>query len=221
MTSQSLWTRPWWILLSLLLAGPVMTVPAMIAPVMAAPADVLGWKAARWGMTSAELQAALPTGLTELPGRWEYGRAYADHAVFGTELGGLAFDAYFQMSKQTHRLQQVLLERRRVGATPAAFEQLLESLEQIYGPPDERCQQAKTGGQPLRYELLWRFPTTTLHAAFLDFSSTAVLHRDPRAPIDPLTSFRDERRINHRFVPRRILIRLHAAELTDLAGGCP
>ena len=200
-----------WIVIGLLLS----------APVAAAPSDVPGWSAARWGMTEAELKTAIPKGLTKLPGRWQYGKTYADYAVLGTRLGGLAFNAFFQMNNKTDRLEQVLLERRRPQATPAAFYRLLDALEEAYGPPTETCEQAKTGGTPLRYALIWRFPTTTLRASFLDFSSTAVFHRDPNAPIDPLRSFRDDRRNNFRFVPRRILIRLHPTDRTAAAENCP
>ena len=187
----------------------------------AAPSDVAGWKAARWGMTADELQTAFPKDLKKLPGRWEYGRAYADHAVFDADVAGLAFDAFFQMNNETQELEQVLLERRRPRATPAAFEKLLDGLEERYGPPTETCQQRKTGGQPLRYALVWRFPTTTLHASFLDFSSTEVFTRNPNVDIDPLRTFRDDRRITRRFVPRRILLRLHASDREDLAPQCP
>jgi hypothetical protein len=172
-------------------------------------------------MTEAQLQAAFPSELTTLPGRWQYGQAYANHAVLGAKMGGLAFNAFFQMNNETGKLEQILLERRRPQATPAAFARLLAALEEKYGPPTETCEQAKTGGRPLRYALIWRFPTTTLRVSFLDFSSTAVFHRDPNAPIDPLRSFRDDRRNNRRFVPRRILIRLHPTGRTDLAEGCP
>jgi len=187
----------------------------------APPSDVPGWKESRWGMRSEDLQTAFAEDLTALPGRWQYGRSYADYAVLGTEVGGLAFNAYFQMSHGTDRLEQVLLERHRPQATPAAFEALLNALEANYGPADEVCQAAKTGGRPLRYELTWRFPNTTLHAGFLDFSSTSVQHRDPRAPIDPLVGHREVRRIVRSFVPRRILIRLHPADRKDLDRACP
>ena len=191
------------------------------APAAAVPSDVPGWGAARWGMTEAQVKAAFPKGLTKLPGRWQYGKTYADYAVLDTKLGGLAFNAFFQMSKKTDRLEQILLERRRRQATPAAFYRLLDALKETYGPPTETCEQAKTGGTPLRYALTWRFPTTTLRASFLDFSSTAVFHRDPNAPIDPLRSFRDDRRNNFRFVPRRILIRLHPTDRADATERCP
>ena len=196
---------------------------------LASTIDVVGWRDARWGMSTDELIGADMRGLTALPGRWEYGRSYADHAVMGAQLGSLAFDAFFQMNKQTERLEQVLLERRRAGATPAAFKTLLGSLIREYGEPSETCRQAKQGGDPQRYALIWRFPTTTVHASFLDFSSMEVLDRDPRPPSVPLAEtveerlrdFLDERRITHRFVPRRIVIRLHDAQVTALDPPCP
>src|SRR3546814_20131735 len=74
------------------------------------------------------------------------------------------------MNSETDRLQQVLLERRRTGAVPAAFEAALAALQRELGPPSADCAQAKSGGQPLDYQLTWRFPSTTVHAQFLDFS---------------------------------------------------
>jgi len=189
----------------------------------AAPArhDVAGWDVLRWGMTHAQVEAPLGDRATRLPGRWLYGKAYADLAVEDVKVGGLAFTAYLQMNAETNRLQQVLLERRRVGAVPAAFEQLVDGLMETLGPPAADCAQAKTGGQPLDYQLTWRFPTTTVHAKFLDFSTTAVFSRDPEAELDPLVIERKVRRNIRRFMPRRILIRYHDSERQDLDPGCP
>ncbi|WP_193367160.1 hypothetical protein [Pelagibius marinus] len=190
----------------------------------AAPAlaleDVPGWGATRWGMTADELRAALGSRVTELPGRWVYGGAYAELAVEEVEIGGLTFTAYLQMNDRTERLQQVLLERRRTGAVPAAFEQVIDALTSRYGPPAEDCAQAKTGGQPLDYEVTWRFPTTILHAKFLDFSTTAVFSRDPEAELDPLVIERKVRRNLRRSMPRRILLRFHDAARADLDPSC-
>ncbi|MGD1877804.1 MAG: hypothetical protein ACFB13_09915 [Kiloniellaceae bacterium] len=183
--------------------------------------DVAGWEATRWGMTESEVEQALGDRVTRLPGRWLYGGAYADLAVEDVEIGDLAFTAYLQMNAQTHRLQQVLLERRRRGALPSAFETLIDTLQKIYGPPGEDCAQAKSGGQPLDYQLTWRFSTTTIHAKFLDFSTTAVFSRDPEAEIDPLVIERKVRRNLRRFLPRRILLRFHDARVKSLDPGCP
>jgi hypothetical protein len=200
------------------LAGALLLVAA--AGPAAARDDLAGWEALRWGMTAAEIREALGDRVAALPGRWLYGGAYAELAVEDVEIGGLAFTAYLQMNAESHRLQQVLLERRRTGALPAAFEAALAELTRILGPPSTDCAQAKSGGQPLDYEVTWRFPTTTVHAKFLDFSTTSVFTRDPEAEIDPLVIERKVRRNIRRFMPRRILVRYHDAALAALDPAC-
>ena len=187
---------------------------------VAAQDDLPGWRDTRWGMTAADVEAALGGDLLRLPGRWLYGGAYADLAVQEVEIGGVAFTAYLQMNAKSDRLQQVLLERRRTGAVPAAFEQVVEALVADYGPPAADCARAKSGGRPLDYEVTWRFPSTTLHAKFLDFSTTAVFSRDPQAEHDPLVIEGKVRRNLRRFMPRRILLRFHDALRRDLDPGC-
>lgn len=182
--------------------------------------DLPGWNGTRWGMTAEELRAALGGRLSDLPGRWVYGGAYAELAVEDVEIGGLTFIAYLQMNAETDRLQQVLLERRRTGAVPRAFAQVIDALTERYGSPRGDCAQAKSGGEPLDYRITWRFPSTTLHAKFLDFSTTAVFSRDPEAELDPLVIERKVRRNLRRFMPRRILLRFHDAEVTALDPGC-
>ncbi|HEY9539361.1 MAG TPA: hypothetical protein VIS03_17335 [Kiloniellaceae bacterium] len=182
--------------------------------------DLAGWQGLTWGMTAAEVRQALGDRVTALPGRWLYGGAYADLAVEEVTIGGLVFTAYLQMNSETDRLQQVLLERRRTGAVPAAFEAALAALQRELGPPSADCAQAKSGGQPLDYQLTWRFPSTTVHAKFLDFSTTAVFSRDPEAELDPLVIERKVRRNIRRFMPRRILVRYHDASLTGLDPRC-
>ncbi|MPZ09840.1 MAG: hypothetical protein GEU89_06460 [Kiloniellaceae bacterium] len=186
----------------------------------AALEDLSGWQGLTWGMTGSQIEAALGARVTALPGRWLYGGAYADLAVEEVALGGFAFTGYLQMNAETGRLQQVLLERRRTGALPAAFEAVLTELQQVLGPPSADCAQAKTGGQPLDYQITWRFPTTTVHAKFLDFSTTAVFSRDPEAELDPLVIERKVRRNLRRFMPRRILVRYHDATRSELDPGC-
>ena len=187
---------------------------------LAAPADVSGWDEARWGMTRAQLEAALGERATALSSRWLYGGAYAELIVPDVALAGVDFTAFLQMDSESDRLRQVLLERRRVGATPAVFERLIGELEANYGTPSQVCAQAKTGGQPLDYRMTWHFPTTTIHVKFLDFSTTGVFSRDPQAGIDPLVNERDIRRNVRRFLPRRILLRFHDARESDLDRGC-
>ncbi|MCG8594705.1 MAG: hypothetical protein MI785_10105 [Kiloniellales bacterium] len=184
-------------------------------PAAAATADLAGWDAARWGMTTAELEAAFGTRLTILPGRWVYGGAYAERAILETRVGDLAFTAYFQMNDETGRLQQVLLERRQQhAANPAGLEVLRRTLEERYGAASQACLLSER--DPTALELIWRFPTTTLHATFLDFFSTSILYRDPNLGIDPLRPSRERRVIRRRTLPRRATLRFHPSGRDDL-----
>ena len=74
----------------------------------------------------------------------------------------------------------------------------------------------ESGGRPLEYRITWRCSATTLHAFFIDFSTTAVFSRDPEAERDPLINEREVRRNLRRFMPRRILLRFHDAARKDL-----
>jgi hypothetical protein len=64
---------------------------------------------------------------------------------------------------------------------------------------------------------VWRFPTTTVHARFLDFHTAAVFGGDPNRDRDVRALSPDRARNNWRFVPRRVLVRLHPTERADLA----
>ena len=54
----------------------------------AAPADLEGWRGARWGMTTEDLSAIFGADLKPLPGRWDFGSAYADKALFDAKAQG-------------------------------------------------------------------------------------------------------------------------------------
>ncbi|MEM7225160.1 MAG: hypothetical protein AAF495_19435 [Pseudomonadota bacterium] len=182
------------------------------------------WPTLSWGMTQGELDRALGEELTELPGRWIYGGAYAERAVFGFDLEGLSFTAYFQMNEESDRLQQILLERRGgVDATPQAFEETLAMLEAHYGAAAERCITARPDGTIMAADLMWRLGASTVHASFLDFRSSGLLYFDPNVDLDPLVPSFETRRIYRRSLPRRINIRIHPSDRRDLEWpeGCP
>ena len=77
-----------------LLAGLMIWAGTPRAAPAAGSTDVTDWNGARWGMTEAELVEVFGAALAPLPGRWIYGGAYATRAIFGVEVGGLAFTAY-------------------------------------------------------------------------------------------------------------------------------
>lgn len=205
-------------LLAVLLLG-VLLLPA--ASARARPEDVPGWEAARWGMTDADLAAAFGDRLKRLPGRWDYGGAYADRALFDVTLGGVAFNAFFQMNDRTGRLQQVLLQRRGRVALAQAYRDVVAALEAAYGAPDDTCVTPRSSGSPKIAELTWSFPTTTVHATFLDFFTTGVLFENPRTWADPLADHLRNRLIDPNALPRRVLVRFHDSARTDLLSNAP
>jgi hypothetical protein len=167
-------------------------------------------------MSQEKLDATFGDDLVRLPGRWLYGGAYAEYASFGVRLGDLEFTAYFQMNDETHRLQQVLLERRGQKAGPKGFRHLVAALKDRYGSPQSACGLAGSPAVPLRAKAVWRFPTTTIQAAIFDFNSKNLLYDDPSMDIDPLQPAFERRRINRRTLPRRIVLRFHSSARGDL-----
>lgn len=185
------------------------------------PADLPGWRGLRWDMTAAQIDAALDPPPSHLPAPWDFGSAYADRALFGQEVAGLGFNVFLQMNRKTDRLQQVLLERRQ--PTPRkAFRALIDRLEQDYGKATVNCQLRNSEGQPMLTELIWRFPTTTVHATMMDFRTSGIFTDDPNSDRDPLQPQYERDRNLTAFLPRRILIRFHASDRRDLMAqkGC-
>ena len=198
----------------------------LLLAVVAAPAraerpdDVTDWRGIPWGASAEDIRTALGDDLLDLPGRWQYGGAYADLALRTTAFGGLDYLVLFQMDEDTERLRQVLLERRDVQATPTRYLALVDDLTARFGPPDGECARTVGGGGTVGAELVWRFPTTTIHAVFLDFRTTSVLFREPGTLFDPTVTAFETRRIVRRSLPRRLLVRLHPTEITALQGAC-
>jgi hypothetical protein len=178
-----------------------------------------GWRAARWGMTEAELERAFGARLVRLPGRWIYGGAYATRALDDIELGDARFRAFFQMNAESDRLQQVLLEPLRRTGPESLFRDTLAELRETYGPPSAACKVPRSGGGPLSLEFWWRFPSTTVHLTFLDFYTREMAFDDPNVDRDPLTPYVETRRNNPRFLPRRTLVRFHPTARADLMSG--
>jgi hypothetical protein len=173
----------------------------------------------RFGMTAADLEAALGVRLKRLPGRWGYGGAYAEHALADADVGGVPFAAYFQMSEETGRLQQVLFEHRGPRASAAGFAAVAAALAEAHGPPVETC--AAGGGGPAERRAVWRLASATVHAAFTDFRDPRLALSDPNRDADPLDRSLDRRRNNPRFLPRRIVVRAHPPDRRDLEGAFP
>ena len=198
----------------------VLALICAIAPAAARSADIAGWDATRWGMTSAELAHVLGTRLRPLGGRLVYGTGFATHGVGDIGIGGIGFRAILQMSGDPPRLAQVILEPESKTAPELHLRAVHDALRDALGPPSTACAAPRADGGPLSIEILWRFPTTTVHLTLLDFRTRAIAKDDPNADPDPLTPYYRTRRNNERFLPHRLLVRHHATAGTDLLTDC-
>ena len=203
------------------LVAVAMAVGAIVTAGRAAEhAEVPGWPGVRWGMTTAELDAALKGRIRPLKGRLDYGASYAKRAVFDVKLGAAPFTAFFQMDRETNRLHQILLDMRRSRVSIRGYNDVLFALRGRYGPPTARCFELDEKDRPRTADVMWRLPTTTVRAVFLDFYSTAILFETANVDVDPLETYYSIRRVNARFLPRRILVRESPSE-SEASVSCP
>jgi hypothetical protein len=192
--------RPAWIAAAAVLA--------LVLPAPAAGADLATLSAARWGMDAGELDRALGDSDTRLPGRWDFGRYYADSSVENVEVAGIPFRAFLQMDRKTGKLSQVLLERRGRQATPMVFEDIANALIGQFGEPAENTNDGNAA-VPSSVRLVWKLPDMTINASFFDFRTSAIFSEDPNVEPNPLVPYSERRRNNPRTLPRRALIRFN------------
>jgi hypothetical protein len=190
------------------LNGALLTGALLVAPVSAPAADLGILTAARWGMDADELDRALGSADSRLPGRWDFGRYYADMSVEDVEVAGLPFRAFLQMDRKSGKLAQILLERRGRQATPMVFEDIANALIGQFGQPDED-RRDDNAAVPASVRLVWRLPDMTINASFFDFRTSAIFSEDPNVEPNPLVPFSERQRNNPRTLPRRALIRFN------------
>ena len=180
----------------------------MLSAPMASATDLATLSAVRWGMDADELDKALGSADSRLPGRWDFGRYYADTSVEDVEVAGLPFRAFLQMDRKSGKLAQILLERRGRQATPMVFEDIANALIGQFGQPDEDRRDDNIA-VPASVRLIWKLPDMTINASFFDFRTSAIFSEDPNVEPNPLVPYSERRRNNPRTLPRRALIRLN------------
>jgi len=195
-----------WAFLSL--TGFLLTGALLMAPVSAPAADLETLTAVRWDMDADELDRALGSADSRLPGRWDFGRYYADMSVEDVEVAGLPFRAFLQMDRKSGKLAQILLERRGRQATPMVFEDIANALIGQFGQPDEDRRNGNAA-VPTSVRLVWKLPDMTINASFFDFRTSAIFSEDPNVEPNPLVPFSERQRNNPRTLPRRALIRFN------------
>ena len=153
--------------------GLLLAAAAFLAPIAAHAADLPGWDRTRWGMNSAEVARLYRGRAVTLSGRIEFERLYTDVALRKEPFAGYDFTVYFQMDDKTHRLAQVLLERRRQYATAAAWRGVLAALGRSFGAATKSGERHgdPLAGEPQISERAWALPTTTVYASYLDFGN--------------------------------------------------
>ncbi len=189
-----------------------------VAAARAGPADVADWDGVRWGMTAAQLRAALGPRLRRLKTRLEFRHTSVGLALAGHMLAGHEFTALFQMDREAGRLQQILLERRRGHATAVAFDRLARALARRFGPPTRGCdsRDKAAAAAPFLRQRMWVRGTTTIILSLIDLT-VGVMFDDSRLDIDPLLPAYKRRLYHRNLMARRLLIRYHPSTRRDLA----
>jgi hypothetical protein len=188
----------------------------------ASAADLAGWHGTAWGMSAAEVDAALGDAVKPVDPPLVYGGASAAREVPDVDVAGYGYRALLQFSSDDGRLQQVLLERSRRPDASKAYAAALDAFITAFGEPTFVCNSPRTGehASPITRERVWRLPTTTVHLVFIDFSGGSLQY-DSLQDIDPLVPERERRLHSTRSYPQRLLVRYHPSGRDDLLSeGC-
>lgn len=213
-----------------LLLSLLLTLPGLPAAAEAAwPAP---WAGARWGMTPAALDRAVP-GLVALAPPWAYGGGLeAPRALRRTDVAGLEMRALFQTGADG-RLAQVLFERRRPALRPGDGPRALAALRARLGPEARLCLDRGRPGGPVSAEAVWPGATGVWRLVWVDHGAgeglddlhEAEIRRRLRAgEVEAAHALRREARppgALRRSLPRRLLIRWSDPRRPAAAGHCP
>lgn len=153
---------------AVLALGPALW---LARPGEAAPVDILGWRAARRGMSHDQVAAAIGGDLVPVKAKLDYDRLDAADIVPRVDLAGRPFAALFQYEPVPGRLRQILLIHRGSQPIPADFVAVLAALTAELGPPAAAAD--KSGLHPsFSVEREWRFPSTRIHLRYTDPDAT-------------------------------------------------
>ena len=137
--------------------------------------DLAGWQETRWGMTEVQARKAAGTETRTIDPPVNYRFLYAPMKV-PLKIGAFPLEALLQFSKETRRLQQVLV--RSDSDNPALWTLLRDLLTEKYGAP------AQLGDKQE-----WRFPTTIIELMRVQVPSVRQIH----VRYYPATAYRDDK----------------------------
>lgn len=134
------------------------------------------WAGLSWGQPAIAVLKQLGARATVLPRPIDFGDSYAPLVVRNFPVGGVALIAYYQMDKASQGLKRIQFERPRHGATPAAFQGVLDGLEARYGPPDLMCgiRPEPWNGYQAAAERIWSRGGVVIRVIFRDTTLEAL-----------------------------------------------
>ncbi|HMG51569.1 MAG TPA: hypothetical protein VK597_13270 [Inquilinus sp.] len=144
---------------------PALAAGLLLARGASAADDIRGWNGLTWGMTAAEVDAALPQAIKLSPA-WDFGPLYAERMQRDVVIGGIPFDVVPELARQDGRLVQILFERRPPIPGPAELQAFVNDLAARLGPAADNCT-LETG----LVTRLWHFPSTQVALTAVDFTA--------------------------------------------------
>jgi len=125
--------------------------------------DVLGWKGATWGISSAELETIFQEKLYNLRHQEKFPNMYTEYTLPAYRIFDQPFTVFFQMDNKTKKLQSVLIkifEFTPEKTKKSLFEKIEKEMTSTYGKPIIEKDESNNFFTELRRK--WEFKTTTI-----------------------------------------------------------
>lgn len=141
-----------------------------------AQAASAGWRAARWGMSGAALDAAFGAAVRRLDPPMVFGPFVSARMLTKVELGGRRFAAFLQHRPERDALRQVLLRFAGGNPEPADFAAVRDALSAELGRPFETVADTDDRGSFPAFAMAasWRGSGTLVVARYVDPKAEAL-----------------------------------------------
>ncbi len=175
------------LVLAVVLVVGSASIAAAVEDVVAAR-DIAGWGKTRWGMTEAEVLAALPGEVVRFAKPYKYDADETPLGIEDLELFTKPFTVRFIFDLETRLLNAVNLRLKESnhGIGELVFHWLEKALTEKYGPATYRREDRKRGvsGLDITNVASWRLNRTRIELKFLYFEDAVHhlgLHYEPLA----------------------------------------
>jgi hypothetical protein len=127
----------------------------------AEPSELEGWDKSKWGMTEDEILEAFKGEVKKLPKPEDFKFAYANLWIPKFKIDSQEFNVYFQMGKETKKLEQVRIEAKGTYLV-GVFGHLEQLLTQKYGPPVYKDTEKTPMLRMVTTKRQWNLPKTVI-----------------------------------------------------------